>query len=263
MYSQVQDLLFTKLKLSPVLKSLFSKLLHVYTSFNFGSNTKSLDNSEINKLLYFASLLSKSTDANQKIISEEIIALLDKLYPNEENIKKAKLDVLFSCTNYIGLSLEKTDLNNDDLMQDLSYNIQKASLKIPYSNDYFLEDQKEIFDSFDNYQFVSYSAPTSLGKSFVMRAFLKFKVAGDYKSNFAVVVPTKALINEMKNNIVEKDLKELLELKHYRVVSSINEEIDRLKPPPNSLFRVPPANSVLYSASIVQKIAALARAALS
>lgn len=240
MYSQVQDLLFTKLKLSPVLKSLFSKLFHVYTSFNFGSNTKSLDNSEINKLLYFASLLSKSTDANQKIISEEIIALLDKLYPNEENIKKAKLDVLSSCTNYIGLSLEKTDLNNDDLMQDLSYNIQKASLKIPYSNDYFLEDQKEIFDSFDNYQFVSYSAPTSLGKSFVMRAFLKFKVAGDYKSNFAVVVPTKALINEMKNNIVEKDLKELLELKHYRVVSSINEEFVSKDKVSNFIFVVTP-----------------------
>lgn len=240
MYSQVQDLLFTKLKSSPVLKSLFSKLLHVYTSFNFGSNTKSLDNSEINKLLYFASLLSKSTDANQKIISEEIIALLDKLYPNEENIKKAKLDVLSSCTNYIGLSLEKTDLNNDDLMQDLSYNIQKASLKIPYSNDYFLEDQKEIFDSFDNYQFVSYSAPTSLGKSFVMRAFLKFKVAGDYKSNFAIVVPTKALINEMKNNVVENDLKELLETNHYRVVSSINEEFVDKDNESNFIFIVTP-----------------------
>lgn len=240
MYSQVQDLLFTKLKSSPVLKSLFSKLLHVYTSFNFGSNTKSLDNSEINKLLYFASLLSKSTDANQKIISEEIIALLDKLYPNEENIKKAKLDVLSSCTNYIGLSLEKTYLNNDDLMQDLSYNIQKASLKIPYSNDYFLEDQKEIFDSFDNYQFVSYSAPTSLGKSFVMRAFLKFKVAGDYKSNFAIVVPTKALINEMKNNVVENDLKELLETNHYRVVSSINEEFVDKDNDSNFIFIVTP-----------------------
>lgn len=171
MYSRVQDLLFTKLKSSPILKSLFSKLLQTYTSFNFGNNTTSLDAEDINKLLYFASLLSKSPDTNQKIISEEIIALLDKLYPNQENIKKAKLDVLSSCTNYIGLSLEKINLNNDDIMQDISYKIQKTSLKIPYSNDYFLEDQKEIFDSFNKYQFVSYSAPTSLGKSFIMRAF--------------------------------------------------------------------------------------------
>ena len=240
MYSRVQDLLFTKLKSSPILKSLFSKLLQTYTSFNFGNNTTSLDAEDINKLLYFASLLSKSPDTNQKIISEEIIALLDKLYPNQENIKKAKLDVLTSCTNYIGLSLEKINLNNDDIMQDISYKIQKTSLKIPYSNDYFLEDQKEIFDSFNKYQFVSYSAPTSLGKSFIMRAFLKFKVTSDNKSNFAIVVPTKALINEMKNNIVEKDLKELLEIKHYRVVSSINEEFVSKDKESNFIFVVTP-----------------------
>ena len=240
MYNQVQDLLFTKLESSPVLKNLFSKLLQAYTSFNFGNPILDLDEKDINKLLYFAGLLSKSPNANQKIIAEEIVALLDKLYPNNDNIKKGKLDVLSSCTNYIGLNLEKTKLNNDDLMQDLSYDIQKASLKIPYSDDYFLEDQKEIFDSFDKYQFVSYSAPTSLGKSFVMRAFLKYKVAGNYKNNFAIVVPTKALINEMKNNVVEKDLKELLETKHYRVVSSINEEFVDKDNESNFIFIVTP-----------------------
>ena len=240
MYNQVQDLLFTKLESSPVLKNLFSKLLQAYTSFNFGNPILDLDEKDINKLLYFAGLLSKSPNANQKIIAEEIVALLDKLYPNNDNIKKGKLDVLSSCTNYIGLNLEKTKLNNDDLMQDLSYDIQKASLKIPYSDDYFLEDQKEIFDSFDKYQFVSYSAPTSLGKSYVMRAFLKYKVAGNYKNNFAIVVPTKALINEMKNNVVEKDLKELLEAKHYRVVSSINEEFVDKDNESNFIFIVTP-----------------------
>ena len=240
MYNQVQDLLFTKLESSPVLKNLFSKLLQAYTSFNFGNPILDLDEKDINKLLYFAGLLSKSPNANQKIIAEEIVALLDKLYPNNDNIKKGKLDVLSSCTNYIGLNLEKTKLNNDDLMQDLSYDIQKASLKIPYSDDYFLENQKEIFDSFDKYQFVSYSAPTSLGKSFVMRAFLKYKVAGNYKNNFAIVVPTKALINEMKNNVVEKDLKELLETKHYRVVSSINEEFVDKDNESNFIFIVTP-----------------------
>lgn len=240
MYNQVQDLLFTKLESSPVLKNLFSKLLQTYTSFNFGNPIPNLDEKDINKLLYFASILSKSPNANQKIIAEEIVALLDKLYPNKENIKKGKLDVLSSCTNYIGLNLEKMNLNNDDLMQNLSYDIQKASLKIPYSDDYFLEDQKEIFDSFGKYQFVSYSAPTSLGKSFVMRAFLKFKVAANYKNNFAIVVPTKALINEMKNNVVEKDLKELLETKHYRVVSSINEEFVDKDNESNFIFIVTP-----------------------
>ena len=240
MYNQVQDLLFTKLESSPVLKNLFSKLLQTYTSFNFGNPVSDLAEKDINKLIYFASLLSKSPNANQKIIAEEIVALLDKLYPNKENIKKGKIDVLSSCTNYIGLNLEKTKLNNDDLMQDLSYNIQKVSLKIPYSDDYFLEDQKEIFDSFDKYRFVSYSAPTSLGKSFVMRAFLKFKVADNYKNNFAIVVPTKALINEMKNSVVEKDLKELLETKHYRVVSSINEEFVDKDNESNFIFIVTP-----------------------
>lgn len=224
MANRVQEVLFPRLEASPVLKQLFSKLLQAYTRLNFGMAPTSFVEKEINQLISFASLLSKSNDSGQKVISEQIVALLGKLYPASESVRKAKAEVLSSCTNYVGMKAEKMEGRSDDVFQEISSEIQMESLKIPFQDGkFFIDDQKEIFDSFEKYQFVSYSAPTSLGKSFVMRIYLKYKVASGYRGNFAIIVPTKALINEMRNSVVEEDLKDLLRKMHYREVSSVNE----------------------------------------
>lgn len=249
MLNRVADILFPSLNSSPVLRKLYSKLLKSYTRLNFGQNRIDFSIQEIDCLLSFASLLSKSPDAKQRIVSEQIVALLGKIFPDSNAIRKTKEDVLESCTNYIGLSVENIKVESDDIIQGIVSDAKMQALEIPCQDvqdengrkkQYFIEDQKVIFDSFDKYQFVSYSAPTSLGKSFIMRAYIKYMIAKGYHGNFAIVVPTKALINEMKSDVVEKDLKGLLSERHNREVSSVNEIFINKDTESNFIFIVTP-----------------------
>ena len=86
---------------------------------------------------------------------------------------------------------------------------------------YFFHPQKEIYDHLDDLAF-SYSGPTSLGKSLIMRMFIKNKIVNGFKGNFAILVPTKALISEISINIINQDLKEELKNQNYKVVTSGN-----------------------------------------
>lgn len=78
--------------------------------------------------------------------------------------------------------------------------------------------QKMIYDHLTDESF-SYSGPTSMGKSYIMRMFLKAQVIGGEKKNFAIIVPTKALINEVREKIVD-DLKENLHARNYHIVTA-------------------------------------------
>ena len=56
-------------------------------------------------------------------------------------------------------------------------------------------------------------------KSLLKRMFIKKQIALGIQENYAIVVPTKALINEVSSRIIT-DLKELLSLKNYRVITA-------------------------------------------
>lgn len=78
--------------------------------------------------------------------------------------------------------------------------------------------KKEIYEKF-NEPYFSYSAPTSLGKSYIMRTFIREQIAKGRQCNFAIIVPTKALINETTEKLTEVLGPELKE-KNYRIVTS-------------------------------------------
>ena len=48
-------------------------------------------------------------------------------------------------------------------------------------------------------------------------------MSNDAKLNFAVIVPTKALINETSQKIIKEDLKDLLEEKNYKAVNAASD----------------------------------------
>lgn len=71
----------------------------------------------------------------------------------------------------------------------------------------------------------SYSAPTSMGKSFIMRMFVKDEIMHGAQKNYALIVPTKALINEVRVKVIddlggEKNTERVnyLKLHNYSVV---------------------------------------------
>lgn len=58
-----------------------------------------------------------------------------------------------------------------------------------------------------------------MGKSFIIRMFIKEKLITNCKNNFAIIVPSKALINETSSNLIN-ELQTLLVEKDYRIVTS-------------------------------------------
>ena len=84
--------------------------------------------------------------------------------------------------------------------------------------------QKRAYDHFSNMHY-SYSAPTSMGKSYIMRMFIKQQILSGEKKNYAIVVPTKALINEIRTKLTKDDLAGLLSEYNYHIVTAAGDAV--------------------------------------
>lgn len=223
MSNTLGESIFKNIDTNEYLQETFDAILYNYSLQLFGLKNRESRSLDINDALRFADLLSKSTDTakadRHKVWAQEIVALLNTLYPENENVKFYLGSVLTNACNYRGLSLHSNNYRPINAFEELYEEYKKELLKIPYHTEgYFFKSQKEVFDSFLKQQF-SYSGPTSMGKSFVMRMFIKKQIALGNEKNYAIVVPTKALINEVSSRIIT-DLKELLSQKNYRVITA-------------------------------------------
>lgn len=220
----IAETIYTDIDKNEYLLELYSELLRAYTRKLFSRSTPVFDDKKLSDLLRFADILSKSTCPEKagmhKVWSQQIIALLDKLYPNDYKIGFYKYSILTACNNFQGIKHSKFTYSNTSVFDELVEVSDKEYFRVPNSTtDYFFEDQKSIFDGF-SHQYFSYSAPTSLGKSYVMRVFIKENIIKGSTCNFAIIVPTKALINEIRSKILADLGKDLMQARNYKVVTS-------------------------------------------
>ena len=172
-------------------------------------------------------MLSKSTYAptadRDHQWGQELATLLHLVYPQDETVKYYLGSVLSAVGNYRGLKTPTIDgYKSADLLDSIFYEFDKESHLIPGRTDeYFFHDQKTVYDRLSDPYF-SYSGPTSMGKSFVVQTFIKQQIERGSTENYAILVPTKALINEVRSNLFDSLQNELTE-KDYRIVSAIGE----------------------------------------
>ena len=205
------------------LNKLYDKLLFNYGLKLFGINNVQPREINVPHLLRFADILSKSIDDEKaeqhKLMAQEIVALLHALDQEDERIQYYLGSVLTNVTNFRGMNIKAADYISNELYERVFTQFSQDYLRIPSAPDrYFFKAQKEIYDKFSA-KYLSYSAPTSLGKSYVMRMYIKEKIEKNGAGNFTIIVPTKALINEVTANITG-DLGEILYEKNYRIVTS-------------------------------------------
>lgn len=177
----------------------------------------------LDDILRFADILSKSAGVAEserhKSWAQEIVALLTALLPDDPKVKHYTASVLATIGNYRGLQLIESGENNNSFLEILFANFDRDYLAVPHQeNKYFFHSQKAIYDRLDDSTF-SYSGPTSMGKSLLMRMFIKDRILSGKKENYAILVPTKALISEISQSFY-KDLNTLLEQENYKVVNS-------------------------------------------
>lgn len=215
--------LFDGIEENPYLNELYDAILYNYGRQLFGLTNLPEKEISVPAALRFADILSKSVhtqnEETHKLWAQEIVALLNALRPDDELIQYYLGSVLTSVSNFRGVSLKAADYVSADLLDRIFTQVSKEYLRIPEAeNEYFFRAQKEIYEKF-NEPYFSYSAPTSLGKSYIMRTFIREQIAKGKQCNFAIIVPTKALINETTEKLTEVLGPEFKE-KNYRIVTS-------------------------------------------
>ena len=170
--------------------------------------------------LRFADLLSLSygvaNSDRYKTIAQEIVLLLSEMYPEDVDVKVTLQTVFRNTGNISNLRIVDTKHNDIPLSMSMAAETDKAILKIPTrSDDYFLWQQKAIYEKFNSKTF-SYSGPTSLGKTFMMKLYVKQKILDGAGCNFAILVPTRVLIREVSEDIIS-EVDEDLSSNGYRV----------------------------------------------
>ena len=223
MSTTLGDSIFKDIESNKYLQEIYNAILFNYSLNLFDIQNKPQKQFNLIDALRFADLLSKSTDPikaeTHKVWAQEIVALLNALYPQNESVEFVMGSVLTNVCNYRGLSLHQNIYVPGNTFEKAYEEYKKSILKIPsQSGNYFFISQLAIFKSLNKERF-SYSGPTSMGKSFIMRTFIKEQIINGLQNNYAIVVPTKALINEVFSKIIA-DLKDLLAEKNYRVITA-------------------------------------------
>lgn len=214
-YSRIDD--------NDYLQELYHGILRNYSKRLFGLDDMPDAPVDIDDALRFADILSKSYGTNlsdtHKIRAQEMVALLYDMDKENQTIRYYLGSVLANTGNFLGMSRETPEFENASVLEKLFMHCNMEYLSMPTDRDSrFFPSQKEIYDNLER-QYFSFSAPTSMGKTFLMRSFIRQQIENDVKRNFAILLPTKALINEVTHEMTE-DLEEMLSQKGYGIVTS-------------------------------------------
>lgn len=205
------------------LNEIYESLLYNY-SIHIFKIQKQQKRVNVKDALRFADLLAKSTIPEKrdrhKLWGQELIILLSIIYPEDSSVKYYLGSILSTVGNYRGLQSTYVEgFQTADVFDALYFEYDKSTLQIPgHKESYFFHDQKDVYDGLSS-KYFSYSGPTSMGKSFVVQTYLKQQIENGSTKNYAILVPTKALINEVRSNIIGS-LQEKLQETNYRVVSA-------------------------------------------
>ena len=215
---ELRDALIIELNSNKYLKDLHQKLLKTYGYRVFGRSA-SLDNKEVQDLLTFADIMAKTEDVELEQTALEIVICLSKLYSDSHSIKFYKNMIFEELGNYSRFEEDSFDFDNsvDSLIGRIQKKNEQSKRRFPVGDGYFIGEQRELYNSISE-DLNSFSAPTSMGKSFLMKMFIEEKVRSGEGKNFVYLVPTKALITEVTNDLCDR-LGDGLKNQGYRIVN--------------------------------------------
>lgn len=225
-----------------------SSLVSAYNQFNI-SNPNTLSNRELKDILKFSDILSNSTNSVARNKAYQIITFLNQDYSIHPVYKIVSKAVYSKLGNFPAIKyLKEFNENNAELPLNRLIEVEAKTLiqQVPDSNEFtFTDAQFELFSSLSNSIEYSFSGPTSMGKSFIIKAFIKKVIKNVPPENLVVIVPTRALINQFAIDL-KKELSEILKTYKYRIVtnSSVSDLIT--EEPHNYIFVLTPERLMSY-----------------
>lgn len=162
-------------------------------------------NNNINRVLKVATIIPQLTEQEKYILACR--ALLSKLknYPTIEVIQNG-------ATNYYGAKIPVMDRIRE------MYEREANSISVADKKYYVSDVQANLYNIYKENKNVSISAPTSIGKSFLFTRLMINELLTINKC-LVYIVPTRALINQIINDVVE-EMKNLNVINRFFVTSS-------------------------------------------
>ena len=224
MADRLVDLILKDIDKDKLLQIQYERLLVEYTQSLFGVTDFVFDDG-YRSLLRYADLLSISELEVHNNLAQQIIILLGQLFPNEEEVAIFKGSVYQNVSNFA--SLEFVKAKNDiivqyDFLRDVGNYTHQIVNRIPDSDKAFFDTQRFALEDISASQYYSFSAPTSMGKTFVIINFIKNKLKENVIESFAIVVPTRALLSEIANKLIN-ELKDYLGANCHKVITTMTD----------------------------------------
>ncbi|OOE81154.1 ATP-dependent DNA helicase, partial [Salinivibrio siamensis] len=172
------------------------------------SKERPLEETEINQLLGYASILSLSEKAEDKILAYEITTRLLEVRSVDDSKLLSSAEVIMSrLGNFPGRKLlkERFKFSGNKIpsflkLECLSREVEN-SVFIDEESIKLTDFQYDFYKSLQEEKALSISAPTSAGKSFVLGLNLIKKLKEKDNQCIIYIVPTRALITEVSNRI--------------------------------------------------------------
>lgn len=191
----------------------FLDVMYSATLDEIGRKQIDKDDEMFRRLIETALIFSSSDKNIYRERAYKIAVSVWKLLKQTEREKfKPIYELIFSrLGNFVAIELLNKDIKEKNNSLPLMAWYEKASMEL--CNTVTIGAEKIIFTNFQSSVWkelqkgtsVSISAPTSAGKSYIIKMYLLKRIINSNKKKFLYIVPTRALISQVSN-----DLKELL-----------------------------------------------------
>lgn len=204
---------------------------------------------EFKDLLRFSDLLSLSSNSEAKNSAYNIITYLNPFFQKDPYYCTVAKAVYYNLGNFPAVAyLEKENNNQSELPFERSVELEAKKIiqQIPEAEGvYFTDTQYKLFSSLSDAHEFSFSGPTSMGKSFIIKSFIRKVIQNKPPENLVVIVPTRALINQFALEL-KKELNPILGQFRYRIVTNSNISEFSTKEQLNYIFILTPERLISY-----------------
>ena len=222
MDNSLSSYIFKDIEQDDFLQKQFQQLLEDYTKALFHLESVNF-NEHHQRLLRYADMLSLSEMEFHQNLAQQIVILISALFPSERDVSLFKKSVYQNVSNFVSANMmEDTDdtILIGDMFRRVELEVHKSVNRVSKLDKWFFDAQHTVFNSLNTNQYYSFSAPTSMGKTFIITNYILNKIQGGSNENYVILVPTRALLSEIAGSIIEQ-FQDVLGKGRHKVITNL------------------------------------------